>query len=89
MTPEALLPVLLAVAAGALHLARDMVRQNAVRTAEEAHRRMLVDLMGRCGPDSQLVDRRSDGAELTVRSGTPARSDALEAVRPEGGERRG
>ncbi|MEV0954764.1 hypothetical protein AB0I97_02495 [Streptomyces sp. NPDC049951] len=38
-----------------------MVRRNAVRTVEEAHRRMLVDLMGRCGPGSLLVDRRPDG----------------------------
>ncbi|MET8711839.1 hypothetical protein ABZV52_01615 [Streptomyces sp. NPDC004735] len=81
MTPEVLLPVLLATAAGALHLARDMVRRNAVRTVEEAHRRMLVDLMGRCGPDSLLVDRRPDGAELTVRSRSGAPSER--------GERRG
>ncbi|MFJ3729721.1 hypothetical protein ACIPQC_04055 [[Kitasatospora] papulosa] len=41
--------------------AADMVRRNAVRTVEEAHRRMLVDLVGRCGPGSLLVDRRPDG----------------------------
>ncbi len=58
----------------------DMVRRNAVRTVEEAHRRMLVDLMGRCGPDSLLVDRRPDGAELTVRSATALRRSGASAV---------
>jgi len=59
----------------------DMVRRNAVRTVEEAHRRMLVDLMGRCGPDSLLVDRRPDGAgtDRALSHGAPS----------ERGERRG
>ncbi|MEV5564675.1 MULTISPECIES: M48 family metalloprotease [Streptomyces] len=57
-----------------------MARRNAVRTVEEAHRRMLVDLMGRCGPDSLLVDRRPDGAELTVRSATALRRSGASAV---------
>lgn len=41
---------------------------------------MLVDLMGRCGPDPLLVDRRPDGAELTVRSATALRRSGASAV---------
>ncbi|WP_133915671.1 hypothetical protein [Streptomyces sp. NBC_00582] len=72
MTLEALLPVLLVTVAGASQLAREVVRRNSARRIEEAHGRTLVDLLGRCGPDSEMVDRRSDGTVLTVRSGAAA-----------------
>ncbi|MGW7049757.1 hypothetical protein ACWGDT_45385 [Streptomyces avermitilis] len=72
MTPEALSAVLLLAVGGVLRLAGDMVRRHAARAAEEARARMLVDLVGHCGPDAVLVDRRSGGAVLTVRSGTAA-----------------
>ncbi|MFF0031439.1 hypothetical protein ACFYS7_25215 [Streptomyces avermitilis] len=76
MTPEALSAVLLLAVGGVLRLAGDMVRRHAARATEEARARMLVDLVGHCGPDAVLVDRRSGGAVLTVRSGTAATQEA-------------
>ncbi|MET7884997.1 hypothetical protein ABZU45_10615 [Streptomyces avermitilis] len=87
MTPEALSAVLLLAVGGVLRLAGDMVRRHAARATEEARARMLVDLVGHCGPDAVLVDRRSGGAVLTVRSGTAATQEAAARQQNRGEDR--
>ncbi|MET7607573.1 hypothetical protein ABZS96_35000 [Streptomyces avermitilis] len=87
MTPEALSAVLLLAVGGVLRLAGDMVRRHAARASEEARARMLVDLVGHCGPDAVLVDRRSGGAVLTVRSGTAAIQEAAARQQNRGEDR--
>ncbi|MER5569517.1 hypothetical protein ABT083_25380 [Streptomyces goshikiensis] len=72
MTLEVLIPVLLALGTAVLHLIREVIRRDAARRVEETRARMLVDLAGHCGPDAVLVDRRPDGAVLTVRAGAAA-----------------
>ncbi|MFI5642675.1 hypothetical protein ACIA8H_35490 [Streptomyces goshikiensis] len=69
MTPEVLIPVLLALGTAVIHLIREAIRRKAAGRAGETRARMLVDLAAHCGPDAVLVDRRPDGTVLTVRAG--------------------
>lgn len=76
MTPEVLVPVLLALGTAVLQLIREAIRRTAARRADETRARMLVDLAGHCGPDAVLVERRPDGTTLTVRAGAAATAAA-------------
>ncbi|MEU0988213.1 hypothetical protein [Streptomyces sp. NPDC005953] len=76
MTSEALYVVVLPIAMAALHLVREGMRRYTARMTEQSRTETLVRLMAHCGPDALLIDRRSDGAVLTVRSGAVASDDS-------------
>lgn len=59
--------VLIIVAAGAIRLAAAVVSWLAERSGERTRARTLTALLRLAGPGATLIDRRADGASLTVR----------------------